>query len=55
MAHLTIIQESTFRNYLASFREVIRPAQWQYFETVLLGLIDCQASLALSAFYEQSP
>ena len=48
MAHPIIIQESTFRNYLVSFRGVIRPAQWQYFETVLLGLIHCQASRTLS-------
>ena len=48
MAHPIIIQESTYRNYLANFREVIRPAQWMYFETVLMGLIHCQASRTLS-------
>jgi len=48
MAHPIIIQESTFRNYLENFQEVIRPAQWMYFETVLMGLIHCQASRTLS-------
>jgi hypothetical protein len=48
MAHPIIIQESSFRNYLGAFREVIRPAQWMYFETVLMGLIHCQASRTLS-------
>lgn len=48
MAHPIIIQESSLRNYLGNFREVIRPAQWMYFETVLLGLIHCQASRTLS-------
>ena len=48
MAHPIIIQESTLRNYLGNFREVIRPAQWKYFETVLMGLIHCQASRTLS-------
>ncbi len=48
MAHPIIIQESTYRNYLAGFRDVIRPAQWMYFETVLMGLIHCQASRTLS-------
>ena len=48
MAHPIIIQEGTLRNYLASFRDVIRPAQWRYFETVLMGLIHCQASRTLS-------
>lgn len=48
MAHPIIIQESSLRNYLANFREVIRPAQWRYFETVLMGLIHCQASRTLS-------
>jgi hypothetical protein len=48
MAHPIIIQDSTFRNYLANFREVIHPAQWRYFETVLMGLIHCQASRTLS-------
>jgi hypothetical protein len=48
MAHPIIIQESTFRNYLAGFREAIQPAQWRYLETVLMGLIHCQASRTLS-------
>lgn len=48
MAHPIIIQESSFRNYLGNFRDVIRPAQWTYFETVLMGLIHCQASRTLS-------
>jgi len=48
MAQPIIIQEGTLRNYLASFREVIRPTQWRYFETVLMGLIHCQASRTLS-------
>lgn len=48
MAHPIIIQESSFRNYLVNFQEVIRPAQWMYFETVLMGLIHCQASRTLS-------
>lgn len=48
MAHPIIIQESTLRNYLGNFREVIRPAQWKYFETVLMGLIHCEASRTLS-------
>ena len=48
MAQPIIIQHSSLRNYLANFREVIRPAQWRYFETVLMGLIHCQASRTLS-------
>jgi hypothetical protein len=48
MAHPIIIQDSSLRNYLANFRAVIRPAQWRYFETVLMGLIHCQASRTLS-------
>jgi hypothetical protein len=48
MAHPIIIQEGTLRNYLGEFREVIHPAQWMYFETVLMGLIHCQASRTLS-------
>jgi Transposase DDE domain len=48
MAHPIIIQESTLRNYLGAYREAIRPAQWTYFETVLMGLIHCQASHTLS-------
>jgi hypothetical protein len=48
MAQPIIIQHSSLRNYLASFREVIRPAQWMYFETVLMGLLHCQASRTLS-------
>ena len=37
MAHPIIIQESSLRNYLGAFRDVIHPAQWRYFETVLMG------------------
>jgi hypothetical protein len=48
MAHPIIIQESSLRNYLGAFRDVIRPAQWRYFETVLMGFIHCQASRTLS-------
>jgi hypothetical protein len=48
MAHPIIIQDSSFRNYLANFRDVIRPAQWRYFETVLMGFMHCQASRTLS-------
>jgi len=48
MAHPIIIQESSLRNYLGAFRDEIRPAQWTYFETVLMGLIHCQASRTLS-------
>lgn len=48
MAHPIIIQESSLRNYLEAYREVFRPAQWRYFETVLMGLIHCQASRTLS-------
>jgi hypothetical protein len=48
MAHPIIIQEGSLRNYLGAYREVIRPAQWRYFETVLMGLIHCQASRTLS-------
>jgi hypothetical protein len=48
MAHPIIIQEGSLRNYLGAFQEVIRPAQWRYFETVLMGLIHCQASRTLS-------
>ena len=48
MAHPIIIQEGSLRNYLGAFRDVIRPAQWTYFETVLMGLIHCQASRTLS-------
>jgi hypothetical protein len=48
MAQPIIIQEASLRNYLANFREALRPCQWQYFETVLLGLIHCQANRTLS-------
>ena len=48
MAHPIIIQASVFRNYLSAFQGVIRPAQWTYFVTVLMGLIHCQASRTLS-------
>src|SRR5512134_1824700 len=48
MAHPIIIQEGSLRNYLGAFRDVLRPAQWMYFETVLMGLIHCQASRTLS-------
>jgi hypothetical protein len=48
MAQPIIIQEGSLRNYLGAFRETIHPAQWRYFETVLMGLIHCQASRTLS-------
>jgi hypothetical protein len=48
MAQPIIIQEGSLRNYLGAYRDVIRPAQWTYFETVLMGLIHCQASRTLS-------
>ena len=48
MAHPIIIQEGSLRNYLSAFQDVLRPAQWTYFETVLMGLIHCQASRTLS-------
>jgi hypothetical protein len=48
MAHPIIIQDSSLRNYLAAFRGTIHPAQWRYFETVLMGLIHCQAARTLS-------
>ncbi len=48
MAHPIIIQEGSLRNYLRTFQDVLRPAQWRYFETVLMGLIHCQASRTLS-------
>jgi DDE superfamily endonuclease len=48
MAHPIIIQEGSLRNYLRAFRDVLHPAQWRYFETVLMGLIHCQASRTLS-------
>lgn len=48
MAHPIIIQEGSLRNYLGAFQEVIHPAQWRYFETVLMGLIHCQSSRTLS-------
>ena len=48
MAQPIIIQEGSLRNYLNTFQDVLRPAQWTYFETVLMGLIHCQASRTLS-------
>jgi hypothetical protein len=48
MAHPIIIQEGSLRNYLSHFQGELRPAQWRYFETVLMGLIHCQASRTLS-------
>ena len=48
MAHPIIIQEGSLRNYLGAFRDVLHPVQWTYFETVLMGLIHCQASRTLS-------
>lgn len=48
MAHPIVIQECTLRKYLSTFQEAIRPSQWRYFETVLMGLIHCEASRTLS-------
>ena len=48
MAHPIIIQEGSLRNYLSHFQGELRPAQWRYFETVLMGLIHYQASRTLS-------
>jgi hypothetical protein len=48
MAQPIIIQEGSLRNYLGAFRDEIGPAQWTYFETVLMGLVHCQASRTLS-------
>jgi hypothetical protein len=48
MAHPIIIQEGTLRNYLRAYQDVLRPAHWRYFETVLMGLIHCQSSRTLS-------
>src|SRR4030066_1851816 len=48
MAHPIIIQEGSLRNYLSAFQDVLRPAQWTYFETVLMGLTHRQASRTLS-------
>ena len=48
MAQPIIIQESIFRNYLSAFKEGIRPSQWTYFVTVLMGMIHCEASRTLS-------
>ena len=55
MAHPIIIQESSLRNYLSAFQDVLRPAQWTYFETVLMGLIHCQASRTLSGMLRSEP
>ena len=48
MAQPIIIQDATLRNYLMAFREVFNAPQWKYFETVLMGMIHCQASRTLS-------
>lgn len=48
MAHPIVIQDCTLRKYLSEFQEVIRSSQWRYFETVLMGLIHCEASRTLS-------
>ena len=48
MAHLIILQEATFRNYLEAFRGKLNAAQWKYFVTVLMGLVHCEGSKTLS-------
>jgi hypothetical protein len=48
MAQPIIIQDATLRNYLMAFRGVFSAHQWKYFETVLMGMIHCQASRTLS-------
>ena len=48
MAQPIIIQDATLRNYLMAFRGVFNAPQWKYFETVLMGMIHCQASRTLS-------
>jgi hypothetical protein len=48
MAQPIIIQDATLRNYLMVFRETFSVPQWKYFETVLMGMIHCQASRTLS-------
>jgi hypothetical protein len=48
MAQPIIIQDGTLRNYLMAFRGVFSAPQWKYFETVLMGMIHCQASRTLS-------
>ncbi len=48
MAQPIIIQDATLRNYLRAFQNVFGAPQWKYFETVLMGMIHCQASRTLS-------
>lgn len=48
MAHLIILQEATFRNYLEAFRGKMNASQWKYFVTVLMGLLHCEGSKTLS-------
>jgi len=48
MAQLIITQDATLRNYLMAFRGIFNAPQWKYFETVLMGMIHCQASRTLS-------
>ena len=49
MAQPIIIQDATLRNYLGAFHDVFGAPQWKYFETVLMGMIHCQASRTLSS------
>ena len=48
MAQPIIIQDATLRNYLKAFHDVFGAPQWKYLETVLMGMIHCQASRTLS-------
>ena len=53
MAQPIIIQDATLRNYLQAFRAVFSVPQWKYFVTVLMGLIQCQASRTLSGMLRE--
>jgi len=53
MAHPIIIQDATLGNYLGAFRDVFGLPQWKYFETVLMGMIQCQASRTLSGLLRE--
>jgi hypothetical protein len=53
LAHPIIIQDATLRNDLRAFHDVFSAPQWKYLETVLMGMIRCQASGTLSGLLRE--
>ena len=53
MAHLIIIQDATFRNYMEAFRSKFSAPQWKYFVTILMGLLHQDGSKTLSGLLRE--